>query len=86
MILHYTVTYYSWYYGRFLQTVIVLAPTTQTTLTGLNQSTIYSISVSASTSKGDGPAAYITIATGKNTEFLFSLLDFNGETKITMKK
>ncbi|XP_074612981.1 protein sidekick-2-like isoform X2 [Acropora palmata] len=64
VILHYTVTYYSRYYGRFLQKVIVLAPTTQTTLTGLNQSTIYSISVSASTSKGDGPAAYITIATG----------------------
>ena len=86
VILYYTVTYYRWYYSRFPRTVIVLAPTTQTTLTGLNHSTVYSISVSASTSKGYGPAAYINIATGRNTEFLFSLLDLNGETKITMKK
>ena len=66
--------------------MIVAPPTTHTTLTGLNQITVYSISVSASTIKGDGPAAYIYIATGRNSEFPSSLLDFSGETKITMKK
>ena len=86
VILYYTVTYYRRYYSRFPQTVIVTAPTTQTTLTGLNQSTIYSISVSASTSKGRGPRTYISIATGKNSEFPSSLLDSNREAKITMKK
>ncbi|XP_067037302.1 protein sidekick-2-like isoform X2 [Acropora muricata] len=64
VILYYTVTYYRRYYSHFPQRVIVAAPTTQTTLTGLNQSTVYSISVSASTSKGDGPATYIDITTG----------------------
>ncbi|KAK2565266.1 Protein sidekick-1 [Acropora cervicornis] len=86
-ILYYTVAYYRRHYSSsFAQRVVVAAPTTQTTLTGLIQGALYRIYVSASTSKGDGPAAYITIATGKNTEFLFSLLDFNGETKTTMKK
>ena len=81
VILYYTVTYYRWYYSHFPRTVIVLAPTTQTTLTGLNHSTVYSISVSASTSKGDGPATYIDIATGRNSEFPFSLLDINNDEK-----
>ena len=81
VLVYYTVTYYRAHYSRFQQTVIVAAPTTQTTLTGLNQGTVYSISVSTSTIRGDGPAAYISIATGKNTEFPFSLLDFNGEIK-----
>ena len=54
------------------------------TLTGLNQSTLYSIAVSASTSKGGGPFTYIYIATGKNNEFPSSLLDL--ETDITTMK
>ena len=86
VILYYTITYYRTYYNRFPQTVVVAAPTTQTTLTGLNQRTVYSITVSASTIKGVGPAAYIYIATGRNSDFPFSLLDFNGETKLTIKK
>ncbi|XP_067037309.1 protein sidekick-2-like isoform X2 [Acropora muricata] len=63
VILNYTVTYYREYYSRFPQTVVVAAPTTQVTLTGLNQSTHYSISLSASTSKGRGPSTNIYIAT-----------------------
>ena len=64
--------------------MVVAAPTNQTTLTGLNQSTLYSIAVSASTSKGGGPFTYIYIATGKNNEFPSSLLDL--ETEITTMK
>ena len=79
VILYYTVTYYRAHYSRFQQTVIVAAPTTQTTLIGLNQRTLYSISVSASTSKGRGPSTYIDIVTGKNSEFPSSLLDFKGK-------
>ena len=87
VILYYTVTYYKRYYSSsFPQRVVVAAPTTQTTLTGLNQGALYSISVSASNIRGDGPAASISIATGKNTEFPYSLPDFDGGTKITMKK
>ena len=86
VILYYTVTYYRVYYSRSSQTVIVAAPRTQTTLTVINQGTVYSISVSGSTSKGTGPSTYIDIATGKNSESPSSLLDFNGETKITKMK
>ena len=64
--------------------MVVAAPTNQTTLTGLNQSTLYSIAVSASTSKGGGPFTYIHVATGKNNEFPSSLLDL--ETDITTMK
>ena len=64
--------------------MVVDAPTTQTTLTGLFQGTLYSISVSASTSKGNGASAYIYIDTGNNSELTFSLL-YNGE-KITTSK
>lgn len=81
VILYYIVTYRE-YYSRFIQTVIVDAPTTQTTLTGLNESTLYSISVSACTIKGDGGSSYIYIDTGKNSGFPFSLLDFNEEQKL----
>ena len=84
VILHYTVTYRLYYNGLFPQTVIVAAPTNQTTLTGLNQSTLYSIAVSASTRKGGGPFTYIYIATGKKNEFPSSLLDL--ETEITTMK
>ena len=80
VVLYYTVTYRLYYNGLFPQTVVVAAPTTQVTLTGLNQSTLYWISLSASTSKGRGPSTSIDIATGKNRDFPFiSLLEFNGE-------
>ena len=70
VILYYTVAYYRRYYSSsFPQRVVVAAPTTQTTLTGLNQGALYTISVSASNIRGDGPVASISIATGKNTEF-----------------
>ena len=64
VILYYTVTYYRLHYAFIPKTVIVVAPTTQTTLTGLNQGTLYAISVSASTIKGDGDSSHIYIATG----------------------
>ncbi|XP_044172445.1 protein sidekick homolog [Acropora millepora] len=67
VILYYTVTYVLYYNGLFPQTVVVAAPTNQTTLTGLNQSTLYSIAVSASTRKGGGPFTYIYVATAKNS-------------------
>ena len=87
VILYYTVTYRLYYNGLFPQTVVVAAPTTQVTLTGLNQSTHYSISLSASTSKGRGPSTYIYIDTGKNRDFpLISSLEFNGEKKETTTK
>ena len=86
VILYYTVTYYRAYYDRFPQTVIVAAPTTQVTLTGLSQGTLYSITVSASTGKGRGPYTYISIATGKNTEFPVCLLGVNGEKRTTTTK
>ena len=73
-----------YYGGGFSQTVVLDAPTTQTTLTGLFQGTFYSISVSASTSKGNGTSFYIYIGTGNISELTFSLLNFNGE-KITSK-
>ena len=87
VILYYTVTYRLYSNVLFPQTVVVAAPTTQVTLTGLNQSSLYSIAVSASTSKGGGPSTYIYIATGKNSDFPFiSSLEFNGEKKETTTK
>ena len=78
VILYYTVTYVLYYNGIFPQTVVVAAPTTQVTLTGLNQGTLYSISLSASTSKGRGPSTNIYIATGKNRDFplIYLLIGF----------
>ncbi|XP_044173286.1 uncharacterized protein LOC114975057 isoform X6 [Acropora millepora] len=64
VILYYTITYELYFKELFSQTVVVDAPTTQTTLTGLFQGTLYSISVSASTSKGNGASFYIYIGTG----------------------
>ena len=59
--------------------MVVVAPKTQTTLTGLKESTCYSISVSASTIKGDGSSSYIKTATGKNNEFPFSGFDVDAK-------
>ena len=59
------------HYRRFPQTVVnvVATPKTQTTLTGLNQGTLYSISEPAFTIKGDitGPFLSMSIGTGKNS-------------------
>lgn len=74
VILYYTITYRP--YSVFCL-VNVFAPKTQITLTGLNESTIYWISVSASTIKGHGPARHISIATGKDSEFPFSSMTFS---------
>ena len=74
VILCYTITYRP--YSVFCL-VNVFAPKTQITLTGLNESTIYRISVSASTIKGHGPARHISIATGKDSEFPFSSMTFS---------
>ena len=53
IILRYTVTYTA-FPGGSEQTKVVNAPATDTTLTGLNEFTNYSITVFASTSKGGG--------------------------------
>ena len=53
VILSYTVTYKALPDGS-PQTKLVMAPTTQVTLMGLNEFTNYSITVFASTVKGDG--------------------------------
>ena len=53
VILSYTVTY-RWLPSGSSQTKKVLAPANQSTLTGLNEYTNYSITVFASTSKGGG--------------------------------
>ena len=53
VILSYTVTYKAFPNG-IPQTTVVNPPTTEVTLTGLNEYTNYSITVFASTAKGDG--------------------------------
>ena len=53
VILSYTVTYKA-IHSNNPQTKVVNAPTKQATLTGLNEYTNYSITVFASTAKGDG--------------------------------
>ena len=67
-ILYYTVTYIALPRG-LRQTVIVAAPANQTTLTGLNKYTNYSISVFASTIKGAGNvSAPIFIVTDEDSK------------------
>ena len=67
-ILYYTVTFRALPSG-FRQTVIVSAQANQTTLTGLNKYTNYSISVFASTSKGAGRvSAPIFIVTDEDSK------------------
>ena len=62
IILTYTVTYTA-FPGGILRTAIVRAPTTHVTLTSLEEYTDYSISVFASTVKGDGNASDPIIVT-----------------------
>ena len=69
IILSYTVTYKALPDGS-AQTKVVSAPTTQVTLTGLNKYTNYSITVFASTVKGDGRiSATIIVITSKECRF-----------------
>ena len=74
IVLRYTVTYKA-LPGGSNKTVVVNAPTTETTLTGLNEFTNYSITVFASTSKGGGnisdPIIVITDEDSKCTVLLF---------------
>lgn len=62
MILNYTITYKELPNGN-PQTKVVIAPTTQATLTGLNVYTNYSITVLASNAKGHGNSSNPIIVT-----------------------
>ena len=71
IILRYTVTYEALPDGSPL-TKEVSAPTMQATLTGLNEYTIYSITVFATTSKGNGNiSAPIIVITDEGSKFAF---------------
>ena len=82
VILSYTVTYMA-LPGGSSQTKDVTAPANQTTLTGLNEYTNYSITVFASTSKGVGiQSAPIVVITDEDSElylvlFVYGLSNFN---------
>ena len=79
VILSYTVTYIA-LPGGSSQTENVTAPANQTTLTGLNEYTNYSITVFASTSKGGGNQSKpIVVITDQDSKFMiagFSLCVF----------
>ena len=71
IILSYTVGYTA-LPGGSEETKVVKAPATDTTLTGLNEFTNYSITVFASTVKGDGNAsAPITVITDEDSKCAF---------------
>ena len=71
VIVSYTVTYRSLSSGP-AETKKVTAPASQTTLTGLNKYTSYSITVFASTSKGAGSrSAPIVVITDEDSKFEF---------------
>ena len=70
VILSYTVDYKALPNGS-PQTEVVNAPTTHVTLTGLNEYTNYSITVFASTMKGDGNTSVsIVVITDEDSKFL----------------
>ena len=70
IILKYTVTYTALPHGS-TQSKVVDAPATDTTLTGLNEYTNYSITVFASTVKGDGNAsAPIIVITDEDSKLI----------------
>jgi len=74
VILSYTVTYQALRDGS-LQTKVVSAPTTEVTLTDLNEYTNYSITVFASTLKGGGLVSDPTfVVTAQDSKFHFSFL------------
>ena len=69
IILRYTVKYTA-LPGDSEQTRVVNAPTTEATLMGLNEHTNYTITVFASTVKGDGNVSKpITLRTDEDSEF-----------------
>ena len=69
IILSYTVTYWA-LPGGSPQIKLVNAPTTKVTLTGLNELTNYSVTVFASTVKGDGNVSEpLTIHTDEDSRF-----------------
>ena len=73
VILSYTVTYTS-LRGGSPQTKNVTAPDNQTTLTGLNEHTNYSITVFASTSKGGGTKSRpIVVITDEDSKFVIAV-------------
>ena len=74
IILSYTVTYKA-LPGGSLQTKVVDSPSNEATLTGLNEYTNYSITVSASTLKGGGNvSAPIIVITDEDSKFAVVLL------------
>ena len=73
VILSYTVTYEA-LPGDSPQTKVVSAPTTTVTLTGLNEFTNYSITVFASTVKGDGNVSEpVIVITDEDSTFSYVL-------------
>ena len=76
IILSYTVTYTALPGGR-PQPKVVKAPATETTLTGLNEYTNYSITVFASTVKGDGNVSEpIIVITDEDSKLLFRIVSY----------
>ena len=76
IILSYTVTYIA-LPGGTPKAEVVIAPTTETTLTGLNEYTNYSITVFASTVKGDGNVSEpIIVITDGDSKLLFRILSY----------
>ena len=76
-ILSYTVTYKALPDGS-PQTKVVSAPTTQVALTGLNKYTNYSITVFASTVKGNGNASEpVIVTTDEDSTFSFALHNYD---------
>ena len=77
IILSYTVTYKA-LSGGSPQTKVANAPTRKSILTGLNEYTNYSITVFASTAKGDGNvSAPIIVVTDEDSKFSFNFLFSN---------
>ena len=77
IIQRYTVTYKALPRGN-PETKVVNAPTKQATLTGLNEYTNYSITVFASTAKGDGNFSNpIIVITDEDSKSPWVLLHYN---------
>ena len=76
IIQRYTVTYIA-LPGGTPKAELVIAPTTETTLAGLNEYTNYSITVFASTVKGDGnDSEPITVITDEDSKLLFRIVSY----------
>ena len=76
IILRYTVTYKA-LPGGTPKTEVVIAPTTETTLTTLNEYTNYSITVFASTVKRDGNISEpIIVTTDEDSKLLFRIISY----------